>query len=726
MGKTTTPKPTATLKMQLVSDTGLSATDGITSNGALLVTPAASGDTLSYRLSKDGGATWRAWSATTGPIPSPATDGTWLVQVQEKSGTKVKATASLTFTLDTAAAAPGLTLINDTGNAHDGITQNGSLAVTGVEAGAKLQYSHDGGASWQASFSATEGTNTVLVRQVDVAGNVSQASSLQFTLDTTAPIATNDTAGTTQDTPVVIDLLANDADANGVTLASVGNASHGTVAVNADGTVTYTPDAGYTGSDSFSYSVLDAAGLAANAVAQVTVGAGAVVVTPPPGGPSPFTALDAATTGANVLTEALLASQSHIAIDQASIAWHASGTSSTNLYDGSLSPLGIGAGVLLTSGTTPGTENTVAWFGTDNTDPNNPNGFDNGDPTLDAVVNTVFQTVSYDATTLTFDFTVTDPNATSVSFDVVFGSDEFPEWVDQFVDIAVVMVNGADVALFNHDAMAPLSVIGSNLAGGYFMDNGDGHLPIEYDGVSAVLKIVAPVHAGTNTLKIGIADTGDHVYDSGVFIANLAAGNLPGTGMLIVQPGSTGGAGDDLIDLSGNTAGDTASGGAGDDLVLGGGGNDIISGGTGSDQLSGGGGANEFDYSVLEDWGGDGLDTITDFSGNTFALNNASNTDALNGDVLLFSWSMLASLPNAQMSGFTHPGATLFSTLSAGDLSALTNGQADEAHAQFVYDATTGIVGFDADGTGAAAAMDVTLIGTHPAGLSLTSFIIEG
>ncbi len=53
----------------------------------------------------------------------------------------------------------------------------------------------------------------------------------------------------------------------------------------------------------------------------------------------------------------------------------------------------------------------------------------------------------------------------------MFGSDEFPEWVDQFVDCAIFMVNGVNYALFNHDPTHPLSVVSSNLAAGYFQDN---------------------------------------------------------------------------------------------------------------------------------------------------------------------------------------------------------------------------------------------------------------
>ena len=271
--------------------------------------------------------------------------------------------------------------------------------------------------------------------------------------------------------------------------------------------------------------------------------------------------------------------------------------------------------------------------------------------------------------------------------------------------------------------MHPLSVIGSNLAGNYFIDNGDGHLPIEYDGVSARMKIVAPVQAGTNTIKIGIGDTGDHVYDSGVFLANFSAGNLPGTGGMLIED-SSGTAASDLIQLTSGS--NTVNAGAGDDIVIGNDGNNTIAGGSGSDDLVGGAGADEFDYKDAHDWAVDGMDTIADFSGNTVALTNASNTDTINGDVLLFSYLVLAGFAGASLAGFTHPDAGHFSTLAAGELSARVDGQADAAHAQFVYDSATGVVGFDPDGTGALGALDVTLIGTRPASMSPADFVIEG
>jgi len=319
-------------------------------------------------------------------------------------------------------------------------------------------------------------------------------------------------------------------------------------------------------------------------------------------------------TNKSLLTNALLSANSGITVNTSSITLNASAQSAVNFYDGSLGALGIGAGLLLTSGTTPGTTNTVGWFGSDNS---GSSGFNNGDADINAVVNTVFQTQSYDATSLAFDFTVADPTATSISFDIVFGSDEYPEWVDAFVDSAIVMVNGVNYALFNHDPNHPLSVVSSNLAAGYFQDNASNALPIEYDGVSHVLKIVAPINGGgaNNQIKIAIADTGDHVYDSGIFISNLSAGSTPGSGVVsVTPPGSTtenndvitGSAQDEYIDLKGGD--DIAYAGAGDDIIVAGAGNDSVYGGSGNDQMKGDAGNDYLD-------GGDGLDDTAVFSG---------------------------------------------------------------------------------------------------------------
>ncbi len=73
------------------------------------------------------------------------------------------------------------------------------------------------------------------------------------------PTATADSAGTAQNTAVVIDVLGNDSDPNGNALYvdSFTDAAHGTVHLNDNGTLSYTPDGGYSGPDTFHYTVTD-------------------------------------------------------------------------------------------------------------------------------------------------------------------------------------------------------------------------------------------------------------------------------------------------------------------------------------------------------------------------------------------------------------------------------------------------------------------------------------
>lgn len=101
-----------------------------------------------------------------------------------------------------------------------------------------------------------------------------------------APTAVGDAASTPAGQAVQVKVLANDADRDGDTLTVVaaGPAGHGAVAVNKDGSVTYTPAAGYTGADTFGYSVNDGKGGIAYGTVNVQVTA--APVTPPASAPA--------------------------------------------------------------------------------------------------------------------------------------------------------------------------------------------------------------------------------------------------------------------------------------------------------------------------------------------------------------------------------------------------------------------------------------------------------
>ncbi len=85
-----------------------------------------------------------------------------------------------------------------------------------------------------------------------------------------APVANNDSATTSRDTSVDIDVLANDSDPNGdpLSIVSLTQPSEGSTSVVA-GKVRYVPPAGWTGSTSFTYSASD--GTLQSGVATVSV-----------------------------------------------------------------------------------------------------------------------------------------------------------------------------------------------------------------------------------------------------------------------------------------------------------------------------------------------------------------------------------------------------------------------------------------------------------------------
>jgi hypothetical protein len=89
-----------------------------------------------------------------------------------------------------------------------------------------------------------------------------------------APVAENDTATTPEETEVTIDVLANDSDVedgNEELTVTAASAPNGEVEINDDGTLSYTPDADYSGTDTITYTVTDTAGATASATVAVEV-----------------------------------------------------------------------------------------------------------------------------------------------------------------------------------------------------------------------------------------------------------------------------------------------------------------------------------------------------------------------------------------------------------------------------------------------------------------------
>ena len=143
------------------------------------------------------------------------------------------------------------------------------------------------------AVSATNGTTTVLPNQTidynptlnfngvdtisytvndDLGGSSSTTVSLTIVAQNDAPVAVDDTSSTDEDTLVAINVLANDSDIDGDTLSiDAAQANSGTVTVNADNSLSYTPISNFNGADTISYTLIDVGGLTVSASVAVTV-----------------------------------------------------------------------------------------------------------------------------------------------------------------------------------------------------------------------------------------------------------------------------------------------------------------------------------------------------------------------------------------------------------------------------------------------------------------------
>ena len=228
-----TVDPTAPT-VALANDTGSSGTDKITDNASLALIGVECGATVEYSI--DGGSNW----STSAPTLAQLAQGSNTVEVRQTDlAGNVSTPTSFAFTLDTVdPAAPTVALANDTGSSgSDQVTNDPSLTLTGIESGATVEYSLDGGSNWSTSAPTlaqlVQGSNTVEVRQTDVAGNVSSAGSLTFTLDTST--AAPGVALTTDSGSSASDHITNVG-----TLALSGLEAGATVSYSIDGGTTFT------------------------------------------------------------------------------------------------------------------------------------------------------------------------------------------------------------------------------------------------------------------------------------------------------------------------------------------------------------------------------------------------------------------------------------------------------------------------------------------------------
>jgi Ca2+-binding RTX toxin-like protein len=206
------------------------------------------------------------------------------------------------------------------------------------------------------------------------------------------------------------------------------------------------------------------------------------------------------------------------------------------------------------------------------------------------------------------------------------------------------------------------------LAGGQLLLAGDGADSLVGSNVSFQLMIAG---AGDDTLAAGSADFLSMLGGEG---ADILRG---GSGWLQILAGDEG---DDTV-IAGTGTDQNLDGGDGADYLQGSSNNDFLNGGAGNDLMNGGGGSDEFTFNAA--LGASNVDRIQNY--------NASE------DTIVLDSAIFTGIADL---GELNAGAFHIGTSAA------------DADTRIIYDSATGAVFYDADGSGAEAAVHfVTLTG---------------
>ena len=247
-------------------------------------------------------------------------------------------------------------------------------------------------------------------------------------------------------------------------------------------------------------------------------------------------------TNATNLINALLAGSPGLTVTSATLSGHVDGAAaSSGTYTNASGTYGIGSGIILSSGNVSdygdGT-NTASGNTTNFGGPNASPATAGQEALLDTITGGSFNHFDVTQLDITFDVGV---NVSQIFFNVVFGSEEYAEFVGtQFIDAFGIYLNGTNIATFAGD---PVNINHPNMEfiGGTELDGILDPTSLTGDPIMLFQGLVAAGSTG-NTLTFIIADSGDSQLDSTVYIQGLGTenpgGGTPGGGDSIPEPGT--------------------------------------------------------------------------------------------------------------------------------------------------------------------------------------------
>jgi hypothetical protein len=585
-----------------------------------------------------------------------------------------------------------------------------------------------------------------------------------------APVAVADVATTNQGQATTIDVLANDTDVNlgdTLTVESFSDPANGSVTRNQDGTLSYTPDAGYSGLDNFTYVVSDGKG-------GTSTGNVAVTVNLVNNNTNVFTG----TNGSDTATATSVKDEFDMAGgDDTVIAAFDNLKQQDSIDGGSGSNTFVLTGgtatdsITLKSATVNDPNNLIEGTGLAGTTIRNFQRFDlggfagrtiltvsnlqdtliggAGDDTVNAAFDNLKQSDDLNAGAGSNSFVLSGGTATdSITLRSATASDANNLVAGTGLAGTVIRnFQNFDLSGFAGRATLTGNDLTNTLIGGSGNDSitgGAGNDTLTGNAGSDVLDGGTGndvMNGGAGNDRYFVDGTGDRIIDSAgtdTVTSSLNQTLQSGLENLTLSGRATTGTGNSLNNIiTGNNVRNTLVGNTGNDRLFGSGGNDLLRGGAGKDRLSGGANNDRL-------FGDDGTDILSGDAGNDILLGGGGK-DTLNGG--LGSDRLTSGAGKDRLTGGAGRDSFIFDNVRTGSIDVITDfrsvddtivvsrrgfsqnlkvgslsasqfvlgSSAQDQGDRFLYDQRTGGLFFDADGVGGASQVRIATLSNKTA-----------
>lgn len=196
--------------------------------------------------------------------------------------------------------------------------------------------------------------------------------------------------------------------------------------------------------------------------------------------------------------------------------------SQVGTYSGfNLAPVTIADGVVISSGLV--TQTTAAFHSASDTPSNSLGGGSTAEINAYAPGNIANWSSSQDTSQISISFTLAAPSA--VAFDFLFGSIEYPNFVNNYTDAMYAFLDGSQISF---DANGDPVQVGGSFASSLTTADNNSAFADPHGLIGKLTTTSGTLAAGDHTLNIAVADTNDQQLDSAAFLTNFRLSNNDG------------------------------------------------------------------------------------------------------------------------------------------------------------------------------------------------------